>query len=390
MNIFVHNPETVDLERTFLSRSTAIGAINFPVKNSNKFAQDQKVMIGEMGNERTEILTVASVTNTQVTTDAAKFPHDADDPIYILEVDKVRIYRATAIGGVYSLLDTIDIDVDNENNKTVYDDTTALTTYFYKVSFYDSVNDEETELTEPIAATGYVARAVGSIITEVANEVKDPEFLTMAIPEYLSHMNNISDDLITQAKRPYRFLKRKASLDIDADASAIDFPDDFWKINYVEVNEVGPAASRTFRPKKVSATEARYLLTQSSTPGDYVDAIAFDDEASQMLVVPAARLERLGAFNFFYYKTFDRITSLSDVVETPNPLVYKLGLKREFYMLKADDDMKYMRKADEYDKKYNTEVMKLQREKSILASGPESMAPDRKRYPQWGGRRYRQ
>lgn len=391
MNIFASNPDTTNLERTYLSRSTASGDTVFKVKNSDRFVADQKVLVGAMGRERSEIRTIASLTATELTLDAADFPHDSDDPVYAIQYDQMKVYRSTTgIAGSYSVLATVDLDVDNANNKTTYQDLTALDTYYYKISFYDSVNDEESDLTDPIPATGYAYNQLGAIISEVARKVKDIDFQEIAAEVHIANANDISIDLQTQAKRPYRFLKRNTQLDIDADASTIDFPDDFWKVNYVEVNEVGPAASRTFRPKKVSATEARFQLTQSSTPGDYVDMIAFDDEADQMIVVPAARLERLNAFNFHYYKTFDQFTSFSSTIEGPTRLAYKLGLLRECYMSKADDDDKYLKKADSYDRKYNTEVMKLQREKSIEAGGPSGMAPDRKKYPQWGGRKYRQ
>lgn len=390
MNIYIQNPPTKNLERTFLSRSIAAEETDFPVKNADRFKVGAKVLVGEMGNERSEILTVTAISPKQLTLSESEFPHDADDPVYLMEVDKVRIYRSTSKTGSYTLLDTVDIDVDNNSKRTVYNDPDALSTYWYQLTFYDSVGDAETERTPAIAATGFDPLEVGTIISEVALEVNDPDFMEMSIAQYMSFINSINDDLITQAKRPFRFLKTNVSLDIEANASRIDLPNDLWSINYLEVNELGPASSRTYRPKKVSATEARFQLTQQTAPGDYVNEVAYDDEENQIIVVPKARTERLGAFSLHYYKKFDRITTLADKVEVPNTLIYKHGLKREFYTMKADDDNKYVSKVGNYDKLYQTEVMKLSRQKNIEAGGPMSMAPDRKRYPQWGGRKYRQ
>lgn len=395
MNIVAYNPPTEHLEKTYLNKSYAAAVSSMIVKNTDRFSYGDAILIGAMGRERSELALVHATTGKTTTVlpfaAATAFPHDADDPIFVLDWNKIRIYRSTAgIGGSYSLLATVDIDVDNSDNKTYYNDVNSLTTYYYKIAYYNSVDDVESERTDPIAATGYDAKALGTLIPETAREVGDIDFGDMSIPEYISHMNDVNDDLITQAKRPYRFLKRMEQLDIELDASTVDFPAMFWKINYVEVNEVGPAASRTFKPKKVSATEARFQLTQRTLSGDYVDMIAYDDEENQLIVVPAARTQRLNAFNFHFYKLFTRFTSLADLVETPNVLIYKLALKREFYMKKADDDDKYLKKADKYDNKYNAEVMKLQREKNIDAGGPEGLGADRKRYIQWGGRRARQ
>lgn len=391
MRIFAYNPSLEGIEKTFLSNSTAVGETAFKVKNSDRFVDEQRVLVGEMSRERSEMLYISSLTTTELTLDAAEFPHDADDPVYAIQYDQVRVYRSTTgEDGVYSLLDTIDIDVDNADGKTWYEDANSLESYYYKVAYYDSVNDAETEQSDAIKATGYDRDQIGSVILDVARDIGDTEFLETEAQVHLDRTNDISDDLITQAKRPYRFLKRMEQLDIEADASTVDFPTTLWKINYVEVNEVGPAASRTYRPKKVSATEARFQLTVQTTPGDFVSEIAFDDEEDQMIVIPKARTQRLNAFNFHFYKRFDTFTSFSSRIEGPTRLVYKLGLLRDHYMRKADADDKYLKKSLEYDRKYNAEVMKLQREKNIEAGGPEGLAPDKKRYPQWGGRKYRQ
>lgn len=395
MNIVAYNPPTDHLEKTYLSKSYSAGVSSLMVKNTDRFAYGEAILIGEMGRERSELAFLHASSGKTATalplSTATTFPHDADDPVYNLDWNKIRIYRSTTgIGGSYSVLTTVDIDVDNSDGKTYYNDPNALTTYYYQICYYNSVDNVESERTDPISATGYDPKALGTLIPETAREVGDMDFGYMSIPEYISHMNDVNDDLITQSKRPYSFLKRTAPLDIELDASTIDFPPTLWKINYLEVNEVGPAATRIFRPKKVSATEARFQLSQRTLSGDYVDEIAYDVENRQIIVVPAARSQRLDAFDLHFYKLFTRFTSLADLVETPNVLIYKLALKREFYMKKADDDDKYLKKADSYDKKYNAEVMKLQREKNIEAAGPEGLAPDHKKYIQFGGRKYRQ
>lgn len=393
MNIVAFNPPVKHLEKSNLGKSYASGVTSLLVKNTDRFSDGQKILIGEMGRERSEIATISGApSNTSLTLAAAtEFPHDADDPVYVLEYDQVRIYRSTSgVAGVYTELATVDLDVDNRDNATYYNDENALTTYYYQLAYYDSVDQDESERTAPLAAAGYDPNAVGTIVSEIAKEVKDPDFLDISIDLWITWMNNISDDLITQAKRPYRFLKRKELLDAEEDASTINLPANLWKIDYIEVNESTPAMSRTYRPKKVSATEARFQLSQHITPGDYVTGVAVDEVTNELMFYPAARTLRIGAFSLFYYKKFDRFTEFSDIVETPNTLIYKLGLKREYYMLKADDDIKYLTKAKEYAQQYNAETMKLQREKSIFAHSPTGMAPDRKRYPQWGGRRYRQ
>lgn len=386
MKIVVYNPDLDNDERTFLSRRLAAGVTQLHVKNSDRFQVGQRILVGEMSRERTEILEVASKTPTTITLDSASiFPHDADDPVTVLEYDKVRIYRSEAgISGPYNLIveSEQDIDVDNAGGITTYDDVNALDSYYYKIAYYNSVLDEESEYTSPIKSTGYDEGSAGRLILDIAEQVNDNEFLTWSINTYLAVMNDISDDLITQAKRPYRFLKRLALLDVELGGTTVPYPADLWKIDYVEANIANPVSVEVIRPKVVSAGDMRFRQSQTPLPSDMVYEVAFDDETNSLLFNPPARTMRLGAFRLHYYKFFTRFKTMSDKVETPNALIYKWGLLRDFYLAKADEDSKYMAKSSMYDQRYQAEVMKLQREKQIMADAPRQMGPPIRRYRQ--------
>jgi len=288
------------------------------------------------------------------------------------------------------LLITIDIDVDNADGKTWYDDPNSTSDYWYKISFYSSISTEETEQSDALQSTGYSRNQIGSVILEVAKKVSDRDFIEMDPETYLDNANDTSIDLQTQAKRPYRFLKRNVPLNLAANSSTINFPADFWKINYIEINDTSSVTARIYRPKKVSTTEALAQLALYTLGGNSVDGIAVDDEANQIVVYPKSLLARTAAVFFHEYKIFDPFTSFSSKIEGPTRLAYKNALLRDYYLMKADSNNKYLIKADKYDQMYKVEVAKLQREKNIDAGGPHSMGAERKRYPQFGGRRYRQ
>lgn len=384
MKVIAFNPDISQDERTFLSRRIAAGATVLNVKNSDRMAVGERILVGEMSRERSEIVEVASKTPTTITlAGATVFPHDADDPVTLLQYDQIRFYRSTAgEPGPFSLLHTTDVDVDNADGKTYYDDVNALDDYWYQIAYYDSVHDEESERSASIQSTGYEDGSAGRLILDIAEQVNDKEFLTWSINTYLAVMNDISDDLITQAKRPYRFLKRLALLDVELGGTAVPYPADLWKIDYVEANIASPVSVDVIRPKVVSAGDMRYRQSQTPLPSDMVYEVAFDDESNSLLFNPPARTMRIGAFRLHYYKFFDRFKTMSDKVETPNALVYKWGLLRDYYLAKADEDSKYVAKSSMYDQRYQAEVMKLQREKQIVADAPRQMGPQIRRYRQ--------
>lgn len=394
MNIFAYNPDLLDAEKTSLSSAIAatVTTTVLKVRNSNNFVNTRRILIGAPKRERSEMGTQTAKTATTITVGTTNFSHDSDDPVYALDFDQIKFYRSTTgVNGTYSILATVDMDWDNLNGKTVYNDANALTSYFYKVSFFDSIGGAETPLSEPIQSTGYPDNSVGDTILQMVTEVNDKHFLIFDIPDYIGIMNNISKDLYKQAKRPYRFLKVNFPMNVTAGAVSVPFPTDIWKINYVEVNQLSSSSNNlTFKPKKVDITTMRFRLSQLILPSDYVNEIAFDDEAKVMYFHPSARTDRIGAFNFHYYKKFTKFTDLSNLLETPDNLVYQYGLKRAYYLRRMDDDAKWASQFAEYDKMYQAEIRMMQREKTLEAGGPSGMGPDRKRYLQYGGPRYRQ
>ena len=52
MIISAYNPETAELEKTYLSSAVEFDDTVLPVKNNEKVAATYKVLVGEMGGDR--------------------------------------------------------------------------------------------------------------------------------------------------------------------------------------------------------------------------------------------------------------------------------------------------------------------------------------------------
>src|SRR3990167_4585225 len=156
MLIPVYNPETDDLEKSYLTDDYSVGAISINAKNNDRFAINDRIMIGEQGQEKTEVVTVSGVNanGNGLTIGATVFSHSADDPIYKLRFDQVKFYRSTD-GTNYSVVSTQNLDVDNSDLQTKYDDASGLSSYYYKFSFYHSISLVESAFSDPIGGTGW-------------------------------------------------------------------------------------------------------------------------------------------------------------------------------------------------------------------------------------------
>lgn len=384
MIISAYNPDTSQLEKTYLSQYASEGSSSLSVKNTDRFATTKRIMIGRQGDERTEILTSGTVTapGTIAVASNTQFAHNADDPVYLLQYDKVRFYRASSKNGSYSLITTVDIDVDNEDKITRYDDTAGVATDYYKVKYYNSLSTTESDFSDPIKAQGFDAKTIGKVINETVSQVHDRDFSVLTMEDYLNIAQEVNDDLVTQSFKPYGFLKKSVTLDTTADQNYIDLTTDvpdYWKFDYLVYSWTIGGVTRQYQIDMPLSPEAflRKYDNNNILANDELIDIAIDETNNKILLGPAPRTSRTGVIELHYYKTFDTIDSPGDIVETPNTLIYKYKFRAEYYTAKAEGDRQWFTLADKYESKYGNEVVKMQRTNRKDVGTPRSMAPQR-------------
>ena len=370
MVITSFNQSTDELEKSYLSSAESAGTTSHTIKNNDRFATNQRVLIGEMGQEKSEVVTVSSVSgDTTIVTGATQFAHEADTPIYILQFDQVKFYRSATEDGSYSVIATVDLDVDNAKLTTSYDDTSGTSTNFYKIALYHSISAVESQLTDPIPAPGYRRRQVGYIIDEILQEVSDPieQFITRT--ELIGYFNDVNDDLLTYASRPFDFLHTRTTLTRTANTAHIDFPTDangdqtMWKFDRLDYNytdtTTDPDTDRTYTLPVVVPEYFRNRYSDntidSTTVSDVLGVITLDTAVNRFRFNPPAETTAGGVFYLYYWKYFTRLDSEGDEIETPTPKVYKLYSKAMYYRKRAATEASYHQMADRLMADYTTE-----------------------------------
>lgn len=366
MLIPVFNPETTDLEKSYLANPYSQGVSAIAVKNANRFAANDRILIGDQGLENAEIVTVTSIGSDNQTvnlTTATKYAHSADESVYKLRFDQIKFYRSTDGGNNYTILSTQDIDVDNEDLQTFYDDTAGLATYYYKFTFYHSVSTVESAYSDVIKGSGWRRRQVGYIIDQVLQEVGDQQEMHVTRSEMLGYFNDVNDDLISLVSRPFDFLHTRSALTRTAGRAYIDFPvdangdDSMWKFDYMDYNYTDPATSPATNETKtipvISHEEFRNkypdnTISTTTESDKQPTNMCLDTSVNRFRFSHPALTTLANVFYLHFWKFFDVIDSEGDVIETPSPRVYKLYLKSMFWDKRAAIDMKLQPKADKY------------------------------------------
>lgn len=154
-------PELNIIEESELSADIAASSTGLSLKNNQGLSADDYLILGTIGSEKAELVSVSSVDSdqVQVTLSAGvKFAHDKFDRVTKLYGNQMKIYRASNVdgsipaNGSFSVLATIDIDPDQISTK--YEDTSGSSDYWYKRTFYNEANDTETPIAEATAYRG--------------------------------------------------------------------------------------------------------------------------------------------------------------------------------------------------------------------------------------------
>lgn len=374
MLIPVLNPETDDLEKSYLSNSYAAGVTSLEIKNNDRFAANDRIMIGEMGQEKTEVVTVSGTSGgTTLTVGTTVFEHSADDPVYILRFDQVKFYKSTD-GTSYSVLSTQNLDVDNADLATKYDDTTGTSSDYYKFTFYHSISGVESAYSDVIGGAGWRRQQIGNIIDEILREVSDLQETFISRAEILGYFNDVNDELLTEVARPYSFLHTRTTFTRTSGRNYIDFPTDsnskqtMWGFDRMDYNftdnTTSPVTDVTSTIPVISMEELRNRYTDNTidttTESDEKPAfMALDDAVNRFRFSHPALTTTPNVFYLYYWKYFTDIDSEGDVIETPTPKIYKLYIKGMYYRKRAVTEKSYLQLSDRYFADYQVEKAKL-------------------------------
>ncbi len=376
MVIAASNPSTDELERSYLTAPYSAGVTSIKVQNTDRFAANARILLGVMGHEGSEVVTVSAVgaDSQTLTVGATKFPHSIDDPVFVLRFDQVKFYRSTTgKTGVYTLLNTVDMDIDNDQLATYYDDTAGLTTYYYKSALYHSISTLEAAQSDPVGGGGYVRGEVGKFIAEFLKEIGDPDDTGGLHDQIITWLNDCSDDLLTRTRRPYTFLSTRTVLNTVADAETVALPDDLWKFNGFEYIYAPDANTNMDYPvRRIPYEEFRRKTeNNNATNSDKLQLITIDETMMVFRLFPKPLTSQTGVIYLYYFTKFAVIDSDGDTFQTPTPRPYKMYVYEQYHLMKGRTDSSQLTLADRFARKYEAEVAKLPRSKQFDTGSPK-------------------
>ncbi len=139
-------------EKTFLSADTAKGATALPVENEAGFVSSDSVIVGAAFTEGAELNTVASTPSAgsgSLSVAATAMGHKRNSPVYALNYNRFKVYRATTRTGTYADVTAGGVLLEPDQPEWYYRDTSGTVDSWYKITFAHS-NGDETPVTDAI------------------------------------------------------------------------------------------------------------------------------------------------------------------------------------------------------------------------------------------------
>lgn len=340
------HPEVEGNVKTSLTQKAAAAQAVLVVQNPVGLAVDNYVVIGNPGQELTEIRKIASISGKNVTLSAVlSNTHESNAPVQFIKYNQIRFYKASSIAGVYSVVSTKDIAIDEP--WTLYEDVTAVSSDYFKIKYYNSTIPEESVFSDPISAAGFTKYSLAQIIEDLYRRSGDTKKQFLIREEIIEWVNEIKDDMVNQIIDSVEsYFNKDEDIQVDSTGKGT-LPDNFRKFNKVSVFYDGV--------NEKPATKMRYdQLEMNQTYNQEYPKYAFDSYSIHIRPTgtPGTTIIRV--------KNESQPVDLeNDSDELPKPLRFYMKTFKDGLMARAAEKAGKDTRSDRYWKKYTAGVEQM-------------------------------
>ena len=319
--ITIKNPQILDVPYTLLSSDYTSGA-TLSVEDSSKFADNDLILVGGIGDEKTEVtdLTATPPNDTSFTIAALKFVHDADEPVQKVLWNKYDIqYRTSSTGSWTDLATNQNFDWGNDD--TIHVDNAGTSAYQYRARYYNSATAIYSDWSDVTAGSGLTRNQVGWAIKKVRKKTKTENSNDVTDKDIIDSFNTVND-IIRGLNRRWWFLKDEHEFLTVADTKAYNLPDDYQRAHRLKYrfNDGTTDVEYYLRFKTKTEFDNIYRDLDADSDDDLVHYTIDDvDETVELGPTP----ETAGyTCTLIYFKELDDVNTYGDILIVPLPNLY--------------------------------------------------------------------
>jgi len=351
MIIRINNPIIEQNEQTFLDSDVVVDATSHGVQNSGGFNANDYAVMGEYGLEQAELKQIASITdNTNLVTDALKFPHSIDTPLTYIKYNKIYVYSATSKTGTYSAVGNYDIEVDQKF--TEVEDTSGDTDTWYKIRFHNSTSNEFSDYADPVKGSGYDDDSVRSVMDRIYINGNDPDRKVLTEEEMMVILNDGYRQAINKviAEDPKFYLKKAyivvvnsydtGTVSVSDSSTAVTGVSTLWDTNDITAGMKMNLGSQGY-PFQIDSLddttpETVLALTENYTDEDDLSSSTYIIYQDEYTIYEEGNAETSGVTDF---------RKIYKVINESGRTVYEYDIKEDdetgFFVKRVNDNFKF-------------------------------------------------
>lgn len=219
MIVSFRHPDSIS-EYTRITERIASGGTTLKVKNTEGFSANDFIILGTIGNEKTEIKKISSVdSDTQFTIAATNFAHNIDDPVSYTPYDQIEYYSSSSSVDANSDDSSLstqgskqDLEVDDLVNEA---NLSAVSSGYVYARYYNSDSSSFSSYSPAVAVTGFTEDSLRHIIDMARKRTKEQTEKLITDDDLLKIAKECSDIIETQRKK-WSFTQETAYTDLTA------------------------------------------------------------------------------------------------------------------------------------------------------------------------------
>lgn len=227
MKVKVSNPLLSGEERTYLASDYSSGT-TLTVRNSDGFSDNWYVVVGEPGQERTELKDIngAPGSTTTITIGSAlSFSHAKATPVYESQWDRISFERKPSAGSFSEISGSpFAIEWDNHDNKTMIIVSGGASTDTYRWRFYSSQQGNYSAYSDELPGTGVARNKLGYVISQVR---RNPIVTGIKDEILVNYANDFQALVYEQLPKAWWFVKEGTALATTANTYRYNISDNF-------------------------------------------------------------------------------------------------------------------------------------------------------------------
>jgi hypothetical protein len=192
------------IAETFLTLNTTSGSATLTVKNIEGFTTNQLLILGEEGNEGTEIVNTHSVTApvgaliTLAVATPTIFPHSANTRVRVVPYDQIQLSHSATVLGVKTPLSGF---VSFPAAELEYRLADTSTSGFYFAQFKNSITAALSTFSDGAPAQGYTVHSARNVIDNALSMINKVSSDVLSDEYFFNQINNCQMETLREFKR---------------------------------------------------------------------------------------------------------------------------------------------------------------------------------------------